>query len=505
MHERILAKREDIFDSCDLGVKVPKPINAQKTYNGSQRRLISSGLNSIGAEESNAPRNTKPTWTVFCQKDNRIREFRLPFSQFQLWHYFQNDCDPCSDNTTTEGWNNELNAHSQEVWEKTRHSLFSNCRRKLLRNPKTLPHRKMNRAGKGWNFRLRKPSEVIQSKQYATPSAVLLSSTEVRENMERECLEQLREFCDTMHFQISPVHIFRFAIYYDFKYEKTRKAIMDKIDQPFMHLKMDKALIRQFETKLLIPLAGLKSKLGSPVFMSKLSRYSGDPEENEIVVKHLLYVLNDLSQSEEDCRNGIVYVADMRNFRAYHNLEGTKQIMDALQGKYIPVRVSLFIMVDPPPLFGRIWKMVRPMLSSSFRRKVRVIKQHKLGDYLMEGYQSYLPSELNEGSLDSSEMIEDYIDMKVYDEQRWELYATCIHCFDPNWGRLSESFKWNRSPSVLLLQFGSPFNSTKVFDWVEELIQESRVRCASSAYLYLDWNDWSHAFHCTARFYAEKR
>ena len=47
-----------------------------------------------------------------------------------------------------------------------------------------------------------------------------------------------------------------------------------------------------------------------------------------------------------------------------------------------------------------IWKIMKPMLAPDFRKKVHMIKESKVRDYLMEGYETYLPEETNTGAAD---------------------------------------------------------------------------------------------------------
>jgi hypothetical protein len=70
------------------------------------------------------------------------------------------------------------------------------------------------------------------------------------------------------------------------------------------------------------------------------------------------------------------------------------QFMMALQAAVVPASVELFLIVNPPSWFGAIWKIMRPMLAPSFRKKVKVIKEAMLPKYLMEGYENFLPDDL---------------------------------------------------------------------------------------------------------------
>jgi hypothetical protein len=84
------------------------------------------------------------------------------------------------------------------------------------------------------------------------------------------------------------------------------------------------------------------------------------------------------------------------------------QFMMMLQGR-IPVRVRLFLIVNPPAWFGKIWGIMKPMLGAEFRKKVAIIKDDELAQYLEEGYESYLPSDCTGGKADAQELVEDFV------------------------------------------------------------------------------------------------
>merc|ERR1711920_793797 len=81
-------------------------------------------------------------------------------------------------------------------------------------------------------------------------------------------------------------------------------------------------------------------------------------------------------------------MGEMSNFSVDYCL----QFMNMLQGK-IPVRVRMFLIVNPPTWFGMIWNIMKPMLSKDFRKKVSVIPERELSNHLAEGFEDYLPDE----------------------------------------------------------------------------------------------------------------
>lgn len=86
------------------------------------------------------------------------------------------------------------------------------------------------------------------------------------------------------------------------------------------------------------------------------------------------------------------------------------QFMMMLQGR-IPVRVRLFLIVNPPGWFDKIWSIMRPMLASDFRRKVHMVREEDLSQFLESGYETYLPSDCvhSGGKMDTQALVEDFV------------------------------------------------------------------------------------------------
>jgi hypothetical protein len=106
------------------------------------------------------------------------------------------------------------------------------------------------------------------------------------------------------------------------------------------------------------------------------------------------------------------------------------QFMMALQAAVVPASVELFLIVNPPSWFGAIWKIMRPMLAPSFRKKVKVIKEAMLPKYLMEGYENFLPDDLATGSVNTASLAEDFVTYRMSVEksnpQLNAKAATCV-------------------------------------------------------------------------------
>ena len=221
--------------------------------------------------------------------------------------------------------------------------------------------------------------------------------------------------------------IFRVALYHNFDVEKSVR-LLKHMDERYWNVSADQ-LAAQLETKTLFPLPSTlmsKDKKIKSFFYMKPSRFVPDDTKTSGIIANLLYVLDSLDQyTEPHGRNKIGFIANMNDWTMENfTVDYCLQFMDSLQGKKGPVTVDLFLIVNPPSWFDKVWQIMKPMLSTTFRRKVHMIPETKLSDYLASGYEKYLPSELNNGRLDVPDLVRDfiqfrrYIETKVYPDER---------------------------------------------------------------------------------------
>jgi hypothetical protein len=52
---------------------------------------------------------------------------------------------------------------------------------------------------------------------------------------------------------------------------------------------------------------------------------------------------------------------------------------------------------------------MKPMLAPDFRKKVHMIPEHKLEEFLQAGYQTYLPDDCEGGKASTQELVEDFV------------------------------------------------------------------------------------------------
>lgn len=227
------------------------------------------------------------------------------------------------------------------------------------------------------------------------------------EIMEKECLKRLKK-----DINISEHVIFRFACYHHFDYDEAFKDLQNAHKNRRLNLRMDEDMIQQFETKTLFPLPGLKTRRNCDVIYMKQSRYCPH-EMKHSLIDSLCYLLNDMSRTKEQCRNGVAMIVNMEDWTMKNFSYDCSHLLTL-----VPTKVDLFLIVNAPPGFSNIWKLMKPMFSLIFAKKVHMIKEARLKAFLMDGYEQYLPDEFANGWKDTNELVEDLIDLKQYEDDQ---------------------------------------------------------------------------------------
>jgi CRAL/TRIO domain len=129
-----------------------------------------------------------------------------------------------------------------------------------------------------------------------------------------------------------------------------------------------------------------------------------------------------LLQGKRTCHPKPPIVALSKRFaNPYSLLSFAQQFMEMLQGKRIPVRVNLFLIVNPPRWFNKVWAMMRPMLSEEFSKKVHMIQESQLSEFLAPGFEAYLPDEMITGQAKTDTIVTDFVAYRLYREQHVQL------------------------------------------------------------------------------------
>lgn len=184
--------------------------------------------------------------------------------------------------------------------------------------------------------------------------------------------------------------------------------VMKKFDSRYLTMTAS-SMEAQLMSKTLFPVPGLKTNEGHDVFYMRPSRYFPNQTSTEEIIDNLAYCMQTMCEGEKANAEGIGFLAYMNDWKMENfSVNYCYQFMMMLQGR-LPVRVRMFLIVNPPSWFGAIWKIMKPMLASDFRKKVHVIPEADLSKYLHEGFETYLPDETDLGKADTDALVEDFV------------------------------------------------------------------------------------------------
>ena len=149
----------------------------------------------------------------------------------------------------------------------------------------------------------------------------------------------------------------------------------------------------------------------------KPARYFPNKTSTEEIIDNLAYCMETMVEKEKACTEGIGFLANMDDWKmANFSVNYCYQFMMMLQGR-VPVRVRLFLIVNPPGWFDAIWTIMKPMLAPDFRKKVHMIPQTQLVDFLAAGYEEFLPDDVTGGKADTEQMVKDFVTFRKRYEQ----------------------------------------------------------------------------------------
>jgi hypothetical protein len=70
---------------------------------------------------------------------------------------------------------------------------------------------------------------------------------------------------------------------------------------------------------------------------------------------------------------------------------------------------------------------MKPMLSASFRKKVKIVPEKKIGQYLAPGYEQFLPDDMKTGLADSAAIVQDFVTFRRFVERNLVLDLDAEH------------------------------------------------------------------------------
>ena len=181
---------------------------------------------------------------------------------------------------------------------------------------------------------------------------------------ELECIKKLRAACFRENRQVSNDLIIRYAVHHSFNYGKAKDAIDQGYDYSCLYLEMEGELMRYcLQSRVCFPLTGLKSrKTGSEVFYFNPSRYvPTSKHNNHLLLDNFCYVLNDMSRTIGQCRNGVVMLINLDGFsiKNFHN-DTQMKATRIFEGQVVPTRVVEILIVNSPKVSH--WLLATPPL-----------------------------------------------------------------------------------------------------------------------------------------------
>jgi hypothetical protein len=141
------------------------------------------------------------------------------------------------------------------------------------------------------------------------------------------------------------------------------------------------------------------------------------------IIDNLAYCMTIMVEKEKACMEGIGFLAYMNDWQMQNfSIDYCVTLTKMLQGR-VPVRVRLFLIANPPAWFGKIWAIMKPMLTKDFREKVHMISDAELGNYLAPDFEKYNPDDMAEGTVPSGEMVSDFVKYRQYVEEHNKLFG----------------------------------------------------------------------------------
>lgn len=173
---------------------------------------------------------------------------------------------------------------------------------------------------------------------------------------ERECLQQLFSFCFHENQQMSDELVIRCAAHHTFNYKKAKTAISKGYKYSSLNIKMEDELAGFImQTMVVFPLPGLKSrKTGSEVVYFRPSRFIPTSKTNHLLMDNLCYVLNDMSRSIDQCRNGVLLILNLEGLSIkHHHTDTQRKLSQIFEGHVVPTRIVQILLVNPPKVSPR--------------------------------------------------------------------------------------------------------------------------------------------------------
>ena len=239
-------------------------------------------------------------------------------------------------------------------------------------------------------------SKSNKNSQAEEPESDELTYSSRSSHDEKSVVKELQDFCHEHDIKFLEETIYRFAVFYKFDLELSRRAIQQNKANDYLNLELTGSMRRQIATRVIFPLSGLQTRKekmevcyihASRIFDLQVAE--GSPTHHRMI-ENLCYILNDFSRTKEQCVQGVAVIISMKHCdKSKFSLDLWMQVMMALQGNLVPTIVKSVLLVDSPKWFhNNIWKtQARTTLAPSFVRKFRLIEGSHLlnGEYFADG------------------------------------------------------------------------------------------------------------------------
>ena len=222
----------------------------------------------------------------------------------------------------------------------------------------------------------------------------------------------------------SACQILRVLHFVDFDRKKTM-SLLKRMDP--RHLQMTaQELESQLLSKTLLPIPSLRAFAAEDMFYMRPSRFTPGETTTSAVIANLLYVMDTFYERHRDISRSIGFIANMNDWTMENfNVDYCWTFMQGLQGRLAPVKVELFLIVNPPGWFDKVWNIMKPMLASGFRKKVHMIPEKDLAKFLEPGFEKHLPDEFKQGQVSLDHLAQDFVQHRRYVERKTGCRLPC--------------------------------------------------------------------------------
>lgn len=138
--------------------------------------------------------------------------------------------------------------------------------------------------------------------------------------------------------------------------------------------------------------------------------------KTQTIIDNLAYVMLSMVEKEEAATNGIGMLIYMNEFTVENfSVAYWKHFMKMLQGG-VPARVGLVLVVNAPLWFVNQFKAMKRDIRPDFYKKVKMVQERLLSQFLAPGFQTFLPDETVVGSANTTEMVKDFVAYRKFVE-----------------------------------------------------------------------------------------